>query len=39
MGKNTECGRQLSDVKWSYLNIQCAALAPAAAAPAAEKAG
>jgi hypothetical protein len=39
MGKNTECGRQLADVKWSYLNIQCAALAPAAAAPAAEKAG
>lgn len=24
-GKNTECGRQLTDVSWSYLGIQCAA--------------
>ncbi|MBO9710506.1 MAG: hypothetical protein J7521_20080 [Caulobacter sp.] len=38
LGKNTECGRQLTDVKWTYLNIQCAA-APAAAAPATEKHG
>jgi hypothetical protein len=38
LGENTECGRKLADVKWSYLNIQCAALTPAAA-PAAEKAG
>ncbi len=22
-GKNTACGRQLTDVKWSYLGIQC----------------
>lgn len=36
-GENTQCGRKLTDVKWSYLNIQCAALAPAAAP--AEKAG
>lgn len=38
-GKNTECGRQLDNVTWSYLNIQCAASAPAAAAAPAEKAG
>uniref|UniRef100_B0T074 Lipoprotein n=1 Tax=Caulobacter sp. (strain K31) TaxID=366602 RepID=B0T074_CAUSK len=36
-GENTQCGRKLTDVKWSYLNIQCAALP--APAPAAEKAG
>ncbi|CAN5296458.1 hypothetical protein BH10PSE4_BH10PSE4_35800 [soil metagenome] len=36
LGKNTECGRQLTDVKWSYLNIQCAA---PAVTPAPEKAG
>lgn len=35
-GENTQCGRKLTDVKWSYLNIQCAALTPAAAP---EKAG
>ncbi|CAN7491708.1 hypothetical protein [Caulobacter sp. LjRoot300] len=39
LGENTQCGRKLADVKWSYLNIQCAALTPPAAAPAAEKAG
>ncbi|MDR7118506.1 hypothetical protein [Caulobacter sp. BE254] len=38
LGENTQCGRKLADVKWSYLNIQCAALTPAAA-PAAEKVG
>ena len=38
LGENTQCGRKLADVKWSYLNIQCAALTPAAA-PEAEKAG
>lgn len=38
LGKNTECGRQLSDIKWSYLKIQCAAPA-ASAAPATEAAG
>ena len=37
-GENTQCGRKLTDVKWSYLNIQCAALTPAPA-PATEKAG
>ena len=37
-GENTQCGRKLTDVKWSYLNVQCAAAAPAAA-PATEKAG
>jgi len=36
LGENTQCGRKLADVKWSYLNIQCAAAAPAAAP---EKAG
>jgi hypothetical protein len=38
LGENTQCGRKLADVKWSYLNIQCAALTPAPA-PEAEKAG
>lgn len=38
LGENTECGRKLADVKWSYLNIQCAALTPAPT-PEAEKAG
>ena len=28
-GKNTECGRQLDNVTWSYLKIQCAAAATA----------
>jgi len=32
LGENTPCGRKLADVKWSYLNIQCAALTPAPAA-------
>ena len=36
LGENTQCGRKLADVKWSYLNVQCAAAAPAAPA---EKAG
>lgn len=35
LGENTQCGRKLADVKWSYLNIQCGASAPAAP----EKAG
>ena len=38
-GENTPCGRKLTDVKWSYLNIQCAALPAPAPAAAAEKAG
>lgn len=29
MGKNTQCGRQLTDVRWSYLGIQCGASVPA----------
>jgi len=28
-GKNTQCGRELTDVKWSYLGIQCGATLPA----------
>ena len=36
MGKNTQCGRELTDVTWSYLNIQCAA--PASASTATDKA-
>ena len=31
MGKNTQCGRQLTDVKWSYLGIQCGATLPSSA--------
>ncbi|MEJ2816833.1 MULTISPECIES: hypothetical protein [unclassified Caulobacter] len=38
LGENTQCGRKLNDVKWSYLNVQCAAAAPAPA-PETEKAG
>jgi hypothetical protein len=38
-GENTPCGRKLTDVKWSYLNIQCAALPAPAPAAATEKAG
>jgi len=38
-GENTQCGRKLTDVKWSYLNIQCAALPAPAPAAATEKAG
>jgi hypothetical protein len=36
-GKNTECGRQLTDVTWSYLNIQCAAPSTAASAEKTDK--
>jgi hypothetical protein len=36
LGKNTQCGRELTDVTWSYLNIQCAA--PASASTATDKA-
>jgi len=36
-GKNTECGRELTDVKWSYLNVQCAAATPSASTDAEEK--
>ncbi|UAL11354.1 hypothetical protein [Caulobacter segnis] len=32
LGKNTQCGRQLTDVKWSYLGIQCGATLPSSAA-------
>jgi hypothetical protein len=44
MGKNTQCGRQLTDVKWSYLGIQCGATLPSSASndakdKAKEKAG
>ncbi|PTS89021.1 MULTISPECIES: hypothetical protein [unclassified Caulobacter] len=37
LGRNTECGRQLTDVKWSYLNIQCGAPATTASLDKAEK--
>lgn len=30
-GKNTQCGRELKDVKWSYLGIQCGATLPSSA--------
>ena len=36
-GKNTECGRQLTDVTWSYLNIQCGAPSTEASTEKAEK--
>ena len=37
LGKNTECGRQLTDVRWSYLGIQCAAPEASASADKDEK--
>ncbi|PIB95881.1 hypothetical protein [Caulobacter sp. X] len=37
MGKNTQCGRQLTDVKWSYLGIQCGATLPSTASTATDK--
>lgn len=37
LGKNTECGRQLTDVKWSYLGIQCAAPTKSASIDRSEK--
>ncbi len=30
-GKNTQCGRELTDVKFSYLGIQCGATVPSSA--------
>jgi hypothetical protein len=36
-GKNTQCGRELTDVKWSYLGIQCGATLPASDSTAADK--
>lgn len=38
-GKNTECGRQLTEVRWSYLGIQCAPPAEAASVKTEKKAG
>lgn len=38
LGKNTRCGRQLTDVKWSYLGIQCGPTLPATAATETEEA-
>jgi len=29
LGKNTQCGRELTNVKFSYLGIQCGATVPA----------
>ncbi|USQ96913.1 hypothetical protein [Caulobacter sp. RL271] len=39
LGKNTQCGRQLTDVKWSYLGIQCGATLPSSASNDASKTG
>ncbi|PIB94788.1 hypothetical protein [Caulobacter sp. FWC2] len=36
-GKNTQCGRELTDVKWSYLGIQCGATTPASDSTTAAK--
>lgn len=36
-GKNTQCGRELTDVKFSYLGIQCGAAVPASDSKTAEK--
>lgn len=38
LGKNTQCGRELTDVKWSYLGIQCGATLPSSASTATDKA-
>jgi hypothetical protein len=37
LGKNTQCGRQLTDVTWSYLSLQCAPPQASASAEKAEK--
>jgi hypothetical protein len=37
-GKNTQCGRQLTDVKWSYLGIQCGDSKAASASSTTDKA-
>lgn len=37
MGKNTQCGRQLTDVRWSYLGIQCGTSVPASASTTGDK--
>ena len=37
-GKNTQCGRELTNVKFSYLGIQCGATVPASASTETEKA-
>jgi hypothetical protein len=37
LGKNTQCGRQLTDVTWSYLSLQCAPPQTSASADKAEK--
>lgn len=36
-GKNTQCGRELTNVKFSYLGIQCGATLPASSATSADK--
>ena len=36
-GKNTQCGRQLTDVKWSYLGIQCGATVPSSTSTTMDK--
>lgn len=37
MGKNTQCGRELTNVKWSYLGIQCGASIPSSTASSTDK--
>lgn len=37
MGKNTQCGRELTNVKWSYLGIQCGASIPSSATTSTDK--
>jgi hypothetical protein len=36
-GKNTQCGRELTNIKFSYLGIQCGATLPASASTDADK--
>lgn len=38
MGKNTQCGRELTDVKFTYLGIQCGATVPASDSSTTDKA-
>jgi hypothetical protein len=37
MGKNTQCGRELTGVRFTYLGIQCGATAPASASTTDDK--
>jgi len=37
-GKNTQCGRELTNIKFSYLGIQCGATLPSSASTETDKA-